>query len=79
MEQFASEDMAREVEKFFSVNRFPGYEKVIKQAIQIIRINAAWLKRDADTLRDYLVIHNQNFNKAQNNKRKRSLVRGTDT
>lgn len=54
IENFASEEKAQEVEDFFKNKQFPGSERTVSQAIETIRLNAAWLNRDLDTLTEYL-------------------------
>ncbi|XP_030380282.1 puromycin-sensitive aminopeptidase [Scaptodrosophila lebanonensis] len=54
IENFASEEKAREVEEFFKVNQFPGTERTVSQAVETIRLNAAWLERDREKLAAYL-------------------------
>jgi puromycin-sensitive aminopeptidase len=53
-ENFVTEDDAREVTDFFINNPFPGTERTIQQAIESIRLNEAWLKRDERPLREFL-------------------------
>jgi puromycin-sensitive aminopeptidase len=53
-ENFASEEMADEVQSFFSKHEFPGTERTVQQSIETIRLNAAWLKRDLAALKKYL-------------------------
>ncbi|XP_063226837.1 puromycin-sensitive aminopeptidase isoform X2 [Bacillus rossius redtenbacheri] len=53
-ENFASEERAREVEEFFEEHRSPGAERTVQQSCETIRLNAAWLERDRDTIRAYL-------------------------
>ncbi|XP_054732013.1 puromycin-sensitive aminopeptidase isoform X1 [Anastrepha obliqua] len=54
IENFASEERAVEVENYFKNNQFPGTERTVSQAVETIRLNANWLKRDLDTLTTYL-------------------------
>lgn len=54
IENFASEDRAREVEDFFKTNNIPGCERTVSQAVETIRLNAAWLDRDLAQLTEYL-------------------------
>lgn len=54
IENFASEERATEVEEFFKNKQFPGTERTVSQAVETIRLNAAWLKRDRDSLAAYL-------------------------
>lgn len=56
-ENFVSEGMAIEVETFFSQNPFPGTERNIQQSLENIRLNAAWLARDTEAVRQYLLNH----------------------
>ncbi|XP_022902061.2 puromycin-sensitive aminopeptidase [Onthophagus taurus] len=57
-ENFASEEMAVEVEQFFRDHKSPGTERTVQQAVETIRLNAAWLARDKDAITAYL---NENF------------------
>lgn len=54
---YASEEMAVEVEKFFSEHSTSGAERAVQQTVERIRINAAWLKRDLPCIKAFL----QNF------------------
>ncbi|XP_061395551.1 puromycin-sensitive aminopeptidase isoform X1 [Musca vetustissima] len=54
IENFASEQRALEVEEFFKTKQFPGTERTVSQAVETIRLNAAWLERDRDSLTAYL-------------------------
>lgn len=56
-ENFASEEKALEVEKFFMEHKAPGAERTVQQGIETIRLNAAWLNRDAEAIRSYLKSH----------------------
>lgn len=53
-ENFASDERALEVEKFFQDNEFPGTERTVSQSVETIRLNAAWLKRDLPNITEYL-------------------------
>ncbi|XP_055910052.1 puromycin-sensitive aminopeptidase [Eupeodes corollae] len=54
IENFASEEKALEVEEFFRTRDFPGTERTVSQSVETIRLNAAWLKRDLQSLTEYL-------------------------
>lgn len=54
-EDFASEESALEVEKFFQEHPTPGAERTVQQSVETIRLNAAWLGRDRDAIKSYLV------------------------
>ncbi|XP_017862194.1 PREDICTED: puromycin-sensitive aminopeptidase isoform X1 [Drosophila arizonae] len=54
IENFASEEKAREVEDYFRTNQIPGCERTVSQAVETIRLNAAWLNRDRELLTNYL-------------------------
>ncbi|KAH8303799.1 hypothetical protein KR018_006010 [Drosophila ironensis] len=54
IENFASEERAREVEAFFEANHVPGCERTVSQAVETIRLNAAWLNRDRQNLAAFL-------------------------
>lgn len=53
-ENFASEERAQEVEKFFQENEFSGTERTVSQSVETIRLNAAWLQRDLPNITEYL-------------------------
>lgn len=54
-ENFATEEKALEIELFFSQNYFPGVERVVQQSLENIRLNAAWLSRDTEDVRQFLL------------------------
>ena len=51
---FACEDKAAEVEAFFKDKDTPGADRSISQALETIRLNAAWLKRDGPGVKAWL-------------------------
>lgn len=53
-ENFATEEMAAEVEAFFRERQIAGTERTVQQSLETIRLNAAWLQRDQDSIRKYL-------------------------
>lgn len=53
-ENFASEEDAGEIEAFFIDHPSPGTERTVQQSCESIRLNAAWLRRDRETTREYL-------------------------
>lgn len=53
-ENFASEERALEVEKFFKEHKSLGTERTVQQATETIRLNCAWLRRDLPTIQTYL-------------------------
>ncbi|KYB28321.1 Puromycin-sensitive aminopeptidase-like Protein [Tribolium castaneum] len=53
-ENFASEESAKEVEEFFKTHDISGTERTVQQAVETIRLNAAWLKRDTNAIKNYL-------------------------
>ncbi|XP_063599829.1 puromycin-sensitive aminopeptidase-like [Penaeus indicus] len=53
-ENFATEEMASEVEAFFQERLIPGTERTVQQSLETIRLNAAWLQRDQDAIKKYL-------------------------
>jgi hypothetical protein len=56
VENFASEDKITEITEFMKANPIPGTEKAIQLAIENIRVNESWLKRERNpaALQDYL-------------------------
>ncbi|XP_040290867.1 puromycin-sensitive aminopeptidase [Bufo bufo] len=53
---FASEKMAAEVKAFFDSHPAPSAERTVQQCCENILLNAAWLKRDADAMHQYLLL-----------------------
>lgn len=53
-ENFATESMAQELEKFFNENNAPGTDRAVQQSIENVRLNAAWLDRDTQAIKTYL-------------------------
>lgn len=53
-ENFASEEKAIEIETFFKENKFAGTERTVQQAVETIRLNSEWLKRDAESIAAFL-------------------------
>ncbi|KAG1652086.1 Puromycin-sensitive aminopeptidase [Nymphon striatum] len=53
-EDFASDEMAKEVKEFFQANPFYGTERSVEQAIEFIKINKQWLERDAEAIAAWL-------------------------
>ncbi|XP_037078084.1 puromycin-sensitive aminopeptidase-like [Pollicipes pollicipes] len=53
-DDFCTLERAEEVEQFFCQHPHPGAERSIQQALETIRLNAAWLQRDRDALAQYL-------------------------
>lgn len=54
-ENFASEEKAKEVEAFFETCEIPGTERTVSQSVETIRLNAAWLNRDRDSMKEFLL------------------------
>ncbi len=51
---FVSEERAGEIEKFFSENPWPVAARIVKQNCEAIRLNAKWLQRDRDIVKEWL-------------------------
>ena len=51
-ENFATNEMAHEVETFFKENFNPA-ERTIKQSVENIALNAKWLEKDGDKIRKF--------------------------
>lgn len=54
IENFASNEKANEVESFFNTKDTTGVERKIKQSLETVRNNAAWLTRDNEMIQEYL-------------------------
>ena len=52
---FTTPEMRDDVERFFTDNPAPGGERTVRQALERIRLNAAWLKRNRDELAGWFV------------------------
>ncbi|KAF6299265.1 aminopeptidase puromycin sensitive [Rhinolophus ferrumequinum] len=55
VEGFAVDKMAGEVKAFFESHPAPSAERTIQQCCENILLNAAWLKRDAESIQQYLL------------------------
>lgn len=51
-ENFVTLDKALEIENFFKANSNPA-DRVVKQSIETINLNAAWLERDGDKIQKF--------------------------
>eukprot|EP00794_Sanderia_malayensis_P017827 gene17827-19608_t len=51
---FASEDMAKDVEDFFTKNKAEAAERTIQQSLENIRVNKNWLARDETDIKSWL-------------------------
>jgi len=50
---FLTEQRAMEIEKFFADHPLPGSERNVAQAVETIRMNAAWLRRDLSDIANF--------------------------
>lgn len=57
LENFASYETAEEMESFFEGKENLCLHRSISQAIESIRLNAAWLARDRQSISDFLRSH----------------------
>lgn len=53
-ENFASDEKAKEIEDFFATHESPGAERTVQQSCESVRLNAAWLSRDRESIQQYL-------------------------
>jgi puromycin-sensitive aminopeptidase len=53
-QNFVTEEDAEEIETFFRDHHTPGTERSVQQSCETVRLNAAWLKRDRDSVHKYL-------------------------
>ncbi|PVD38990.1 hypothetical protein C0Q70_01615 [Pomacea canaliculata] len=53
-ENFVTEEKAKEVEEFFTVNPAPAAERTVQQSCENIRLNARWMSREAEAVSAYL-------------------------
>ena len=52
---FTTPEMHDDVERFFTDNPAPGGERTVRQSLERIRLNAAWLERNRDELAGWFV------------------------
>ncbi|KXJ16551.1 Puromycin-sensitive aminopeptidase [Exaiptasia diaphana] len=53
-ENFASEEKAKEIEQFFAKHSVAAAERTVQQSLENVRLNIAWLSRDADSTKAWL-------------------------
>ena len=53
-QNFATEERAQEVANFFKENDFPGVERTLQQSIENILLNAKWLARIDNKVKEFL-------------------------
>lgn len=51
---FATQERLEDVEKFFADTPIPAAERTIRQSLEAIRLNIAWLEKNRGTLADWL-------------------------
>lgn len=54
LESFNDIAMAVEIEQFFEASPMPCTERAVKQAVEMVRLNAEVLARDLESIRKYL-------------------------
>lgn len=52
-ENFSSEEKALETEEFFKTHNVPNTKRSVEQSIETVRLNAAWLKRDLASMKEF--------------------------
>jgi puromycin-sensitive aminopeptidase len=52
-ERFLSLEKAAMVEKFFREHPMPGSERSVAQAVETVKVNSAWLARDAAAINSF--------------------------
>ena len=52
---FTTLEMREDVERFFTDNPVPGAERTVRQSLERIRLNHAWLERNRDELAQWFV------------------------
>eukprot|EP00026_Physarum_polycephalum_P002309 Phypoly_transcript_02315.p1 GENE.Phypoly_transcript_02315~~Phypoly_transcript_02315.p1 ORF type:complete len:885 (+),score=198.44 Phypoly_transcript_02315:95-2656(+) len=56
-ENFASEEKAKEVEQFFTDHPYAAADRTVKQSVETIRRNAAWLNTSRENVAEWLKTH----------------------
>ena len=51
---FATEEKATEIERFFEEHPWEMADKLVKQCCEAIRLNAQWMKRDSESIKNWL-------------------------
>lgn len=51
---FVDASMMDEIKTYFEAHKFPGAERTVQQSIETIAINSDWLKRDGESIKQYL-------------------------
>lgn len=51
---FVTEERASEIEKFFAENPWPMADRIVKQNCEAICLNAKWLERDKEDVKQWL-------------------------
>ncbi|CAH1397948.1 unnamed protein product [Nezara viridula] len=59
VENFSSHEMADEVERFFASKDTSSLERTISKAVESAHLNARWLSRDQECIRQFLQNHEQ--------------------
>ncbi|KAL4217239.1 hypothetical protein ACF0H5_023690 [Mactra antiquata] len=54
-ENFVTEEMAKEVEDFFTANPAPAAERSIQQAVENVRLNAMWMQNESSKVSQFLL------------------------
>jgi puromycin-sensitive aminopeptidase len=54
-ERFLTAEQADTVETFFREHPMAGSERSVAQAVETVRLNAAWLARDRDAVHKFLI------------------------
>lgn len=57
LENFASEEKAKEIEEFFSDKDTSAVDRSIQQAVESVRLNAAWLSRDRTLINNFFAVY----------------------
>ena len=52
-ERFLTGEMACGIENYFEENTLPGAVRNVKQAVETIRLNVAWLARDGEAMKNF--------------------------
>jgi puromycin-sensitive aminopeptidase len=51
---FTKEEELKDVSAFFKTHRFPGADRTMKQSLEMIKSNIAWLNRDREDIKQWL-------------------------
>lgn len=59
-DSFVTEEVIEDIQDFFKNNSISGTERTVRQSIEMIRFNVAWLNRDKKAIEEFLNLNKDN-------------------